>query len=120
MHQRASAYGVSSAFLASRERPKGDQAPSGAVAPDAPFGGRDDANPPRVRLRLSLRQDHQIAAANTMQALSGSGTKNAPNVASAAGDLIFRRLFIPAPSPSNEALSLTKDERLVPTHRRYG
>jgi hypothetical protein len=81
------------------ERPKSDQAPSGAVAADAiaslpGVGGRDDSNPPHVRLRLSLRQDHQTAAANTTQAPSGSGTKNAPNVASAAGDLIFRKFFI--------------------------
>src|SRR5262249_3568161 len=86
--------GFHARFLSrARKRPKGDQAPSGAVAAGAiaslpPVGGRGDPNPPRVRLRLSLRQDHQIAAANTMQAPSGSGTKNAPNVASAAGDLI--------------------------------
>ena len=57
-------------------------------------GGRDDANPPCDRLRPSLRHDHQIAATSTRQAPSGSGTKNAPNVASAAGDLICRSLFI--------------------------
>jgi hypothetical protein len=44
---------------------------------------------------MSLRYDHQIAAASTTQAPRGSGTKKAPNVASAAGDLIFRKLFIP-------------------------
>ena len=65
-----------------------------AIASLPGVGGRDDSNPPRVRLRLSLRQDHQTAAANTTQAPSGSGTKNAPNVASAAGDLIFRKFFI--------------------------
>jgi hypothetical protein len=124
VHQRASAQGVSCAFLPRwGKRPKDDQAPSGAVVPDAiasltPVGWRDDANPPRVRLRLSFRHDHQIAAANTTQTPSGSGTKNAPNVASAAGDLIFRKLFIP-PTPL-EALSLTKDENLQTTGRRYG
>ncbi len=44
----------------------------------------------------NLRYDHQTAAANTRQAPNGSGTQNAPSVASAAGDLIFRKLFIPA------------------------
>jgi hypothetical protein len=67
-----------------------------------------------------LRQVHQIAAANTKQAPSGSGTKNAPNVASAAGDLICRKLFIQPSLSFNETLSLTKDEHLVATHRRYG
>jgi len=69
-------------------------------------------------LRLSLRQDHQTVAANTTQAPSGSGTKNAPNVASAAGDLIFRKFFI-APLV-NEALSLTKGENVQAADRRYG
>ena len=79
------------------------QAPSEAAAADAigsllSAGGSDDANPPRDRMRPSLRNDHQIAAASTTQAPSGSGTKNAPNVESAAGDLICRSLFI-APAP---------------------
>jgi hypothetical protein len=49
----------------------------------------------RAQAPYNLRYDHQIAAASTRQAPSGSGTQNAPNVASATGDLIFRKLFIP-------------------------
>lgn len=46
-----------------------------------------------------LRQSHQMAAANTKQAPSGSGTRNAPHAASATGDLIVRIFIIPARFP---------------------
>jgi hypothetical protein len=73
-----------------------------------------------VQAPYNLRYDHQTAAANTRHAPNGSGTQNAPSVASAAGDLIFRKLFIPAQPLVNEALSLTKDESLQAAERRYG
>jgi hypothetical protein len=38
--------------------------------------------------RPILRNSHQIAAANTKQVPSGSGTKSAPHAARAIGDLI--------------------------------
>ena len=50
-----------------------------------------------VQAPYNLRYDHQTAAANTRHAPNGSGTQNAPSVASAAGDLIFRKL-LQAPS----------------------
>jgi hypothetical protein len=54
------------------------------------------------------------------RAPNGSGTQNAPSVASAAGDLIFPQAFHPGPALVNEALSLTKDESLQAAERRYG
>jgi hypothetical protein len=71
-------------------------------------GGSEDANLPCDRMRPSLRKDHQIAAASTTQAPSGSGTKKAPNVANAAGDLICRSLFIARRSLVPGTARLTK------------
>jgi hypothetical protein len=69
--------------------------------------------------RPILRNSHQIAAANTKQVPSGSGTKSAPHAARAIGDLISRNFAMRAAAlPSGQGNNL--NELLTPRARGNG
>jgi hypothetical protein len=56
-----------------------------------------------------FRHSHQMAAASKRQAPNGSGTRNMPQVASATGELILRKLGMSSGAPtSGLGLNLNK------------
>ena len=79
---------------------------AGSLAPSTPPGEWAPGKP-RRRLTASrnennilrhghpvFRHSHQMAAASNRQAPKGSGTRNMPQVASATGELIFRKFVM--------------------------